>query len=238
MRNIVIVGDGFSDYLVIRKFVKCLLQKHKNETLEDSSFLDLKSLSIHLSLVKYIDKVKLSGDYSYHSKEAKDLIDKLIATYFTCYKKFQIEFDEVSNKEVIIINADSESLIGSRLNYFEDWAYSLKGLVDYSIEIFYDKMVESGYSYEYLPLITPLILFPSSEILVASCIYNNGTDALRKLNPNPALKTKVYGSSSIDEVIKSGELYNVLDTYITSDSINEIYREIPEARILIHSLIS
>jgi hypothetical protein len=238
MRNIAIVGDGYSDYLVIKKFIKCLLRKHKDETLEDDSFIDLKILSIHDSLTKYIDKVKLNGDYSYHTREAKDLINKLVIVYYTCYGRFKKELEQVSSREIIIINADSERLIHGRLNYFDDWAYSLKGLLNYSIEIFYDRMVENGNSYEFLPLITPLILFPSSEILVASCIYNSSTNDMRKLNPNPSLKTKVYGSSSIEEVIKNGEFDKILDTFLTSENLNEIYREIPEARMLIHSLIA
>lgn len=238
MRNIAILSDGFSDYLVLRKFLKCLFEKHRGEVLCDSKFIDLQNLKIEGPLVKYIDKVSRTGDYSYNTKEADDLIKALINTYYACFAKFGRELDAVTNKEIIIINADSEKLINERIGYFQNWAYSIKGILNYSIEHFYEKMASQGHSYEYIPLILPIILFPSSEILVAACVYNLTAENMRQLKPTPDLKTKVYGTYSINEAIETGKFETVLNTYLTADNINEIYKEVPEARILIHSLIA
>lgn len=238
MRNIAILSDGYSDYLVLKKFTQCIIEKHRGEVLEDACFLDLGKLNIVEPLRKYIDKAGKKSDYSYHSPEANELVKELIGIYYGCYNRFMKENDLVTNKDIMLIYADSERLLMNRSNYFNDWAYSIKGLINLSIEHFYEKMVTQGYSHSNLPFIIPLILFPSSEILVATCKYNAVTERLRELTPNPSLKEKIYGTSSINDAIQSGALFLALDTYLIDSNLEEIYREVPEARILIHSLTS
>jgi hypothetical protein len=236
MRSIAILRDGYSDYLVIKKFVSVLLEKHRNEVLDDNSFIDLEILNIRNSLLKYIDKVSISSNYSFQTKEAQDLINELLTIYFVCYSKFANESFDINNRSIIIINTDAEKLLHQRQNYFNEWAYNLKGILYYSIERFYEVMVSRGYSYELLPYYIPLVPFPSSEIIVASCMYNITTENLRSFRPTPALKQKVYDTNSIPEAIQSGNLIKTLNTYLNSGNINEIYKEIPEARMLIHNL--
>jgi len=238
MRNIAILRDGYSDYLVIKKFLQCLFGKHKSEILSDASFIDLESLNIVNPLTKYLDKASKKNDYTFHSVEANDLIKELISIYYGCYNRFYTEFDSVTNKEIIIVNADAERLLNDRATYFVDWAYNVKSLINLSIERFYEEMVKQGYPYESLPFIIPLILFPSSEILVASCIYDITKERLRSLTPNPGLKTKVYGTHSINEAITNGDLPRILEEYLVEEKLEEIYKEIPEARMLMHSLSS
>lgn len=236
MRNIAILRDGYSDYLVIKKFISTLLNKHRNEIIDDSVMLDLETLNITTPLVKYLDKVSTSNNHSFFSKEAQTLIDELIGVFYGCYSKVAREFSEVSNKSIIVINSDAERLLMQRQNYFNEWAYNLKGILYYSIERFYEGMVSQGYNYENLPYYIPLIPFPSSEIIVASCMYNVTNENLRSYRPNPSLKIKVYQTDSIPSAIESGNLMSTLEKYIIGENINEIYREIPEARMLIHSL--
>ena len=236
MRNIAILRDGYSDFLVLKKLLQCIITKHKLEVLDDSCFLDLGTLNIVEPLKKYLNKASKTEDYSYHSEVANELIRELVAIYFGCYSRFTKELDVVTQKEIMIIYADSERLLMDRNNYFKDWAYSIKGLINLSIEIFYEKMVGIGYNFGSLPFIVPLILFPSSEILVATCTHHAHTEKLRELNPNPSLKQKVYGTDSIHDAIENGELVKALDTYLIDENLEEIYKEIPEARILMQSL--
>lgn len=236
MRYVAILRDGYSDFLVIRKFIQTVFLGYRAEEIPNNNFIDLEQLNITNSLTKYLSKVSKTENYSYHSSDAEELIKNLITVYYGCYKRVQTENDIVSNREIIIINADSEKLLLNRINYFSDWAYHIKGLVYYSIERFYEQMNNQGYSLEYLPHIIPLILFPSSEILVASCMYDITTESLREILPNPGLKTKVYSTNSIPEAIDSGVLQKTLDTYLVYENVKEIYKEIPEARMLIHAL--
>lgn len=99
-------------------------------------------------------------------------------------------------------------------------------------------MVSMGYNYEQLPYYIPLVPFPSSEIIVASCKYDLSKERLREIRPTPGLKIKVYNTDSIPYAIESGNLNSTLEKYMINEKINEIYREIPETRMLIHALIN
>jgi hypothetical protein len=236
MRNVAILRDGYSDFLVVRKFIKCVLTEYGDEALQNDNFMDLEQLNITNPLVKFLDKASKTQDYSFHSVEANTLVNELIVIYYSCFSKCQREWENVTNKEIIIINADSERLLVERSNYFNVWAYNIKGLLLFSIEKFYELMVNQGHSLEFLPFIVPLVLFPSSEILIASCMFDITRENLRTFKPTPALKTKVYGTESITEALQTGMLEETLEQYLTKENIKEIYKEIPEARILIHLL--
>lgn len=238
MRNIGILRDGYSDYLVIKKFVSTLLVKHRAENPSNNDFLDLESLNITNALAKYVDRISKSGNYSYQSAEAQELVRQLTGVYLGCYNRLQSEYEYISNKTVIVVSTDAEKILGSRINYFTEWAYNVKGVLYFSIERFYEQMVSMGYDYETLPYYIPLVPFPSSEILVASCMFNITAENLRNLRPNPALKLKVYSTASIPEALGNGILHDVLEKYLVESNIKEIYKEIPEARMLIHSLSS
>lgn len=236
-RTIAIIRDGYSDFLVLRKFIQVIFNREIDDNLTDKNFYEFDSLKIFDPLSKYLEKVSKTEDYSFNSDAAKEFIDTLIPIYYASISKLQRELDTITNQEIIIINADSERLLLNKKNYFKDWAYSIKSIIQYSIELFYEKLIEQGYTYNNIPYFLPLILFPSSEILVASCIYDFKKENVRELKPTPALKQKVYGSSSIPEALNNGNLTKILNTHITAETINNIYRELPEIRQLIHSLV-
>ncbi|MBI2968038.1 MAG: hypothetical protein HYY40_09520 [Bacteroidetes bacterium] len=236
MRNIAILRDGLSDFYVIRKFLQSIFKKHRKEELPDNCFIDLDQLNIFNSLSRYLHNTSNSSNYSFTSDDSNKLLKDLIAIYYACYQKTLRVNSAISNKEIIIINSDTEKLLKDRSNYFTEWAYSINRLIYFSIEKFYEEMVKQGYNYEILPYFIPLILFPSSEILVASCIFDISKENIRYLHPTPQLKKKVYDTESIPEAFRSGKLFKTINTYLTEDNINNVYKEIPEARLLIHTL--
>lgn len=236
MRNVAILRDGYSDFLVLRKFISCVWENYKGESLGYDNFIDLEKLNITNSLQEYLHKTRREGNYSYYTAEATTLVSSLISIYFGCFKRIEREIDVVTSQVLVVVSADSEQLLKERNNYFHDWAYNIRGLLLFSIEQFYEHMSVQGYTIEYLPLIVPVILFPSSEILVASCMYDMTREQCRSLHPNPALKEKVYGTSSIPDAIETGVLEETLETYLTSEGLKGIYNEIPEVRMLMHTL--
>jgi len=225
MNNIIaVVRDGHSDSLVLKQFMKTLLSQHKVE-LGDDNFYEFKDLK----LVDIIDKYKLNyGE--------KGFIDDIASILFVSFEKLLKEKETITNNDIIILNSDSEKVLGERKKYFEDWAYNVNHNLWKAADVFYEKMVSAGYNYKNLPLVIPLVLFPCSEILVASCMYDFQRENCRKMKPKPELKYKVYESDNIPEVLNNGYLKDVLDTYIIPEHIESIYREIPEARRLIHIL--
>lgn len=230
MRHIAIIRDGYTDYRVIRQFVTAIFEKHHAVHLTDEHFFDFEELSIHDPITSYLDICKKQKNHSLYSKHAGDLKKRIINVLYTAVCKFH------SAGDLIILNSDAEKPLGKKDNYFQEWAYSLYGIVRTAIDEFYDKMTTQGYSYENLPLILPLILFPSSEILAAAAMYDFNKENYRNLKPNPDLKQKVYGTDSMNKAVQSGKLDEVLSAFVVPESLGDIYREIPEARSLIQIL--
>lgn len=221
---VAIIRDGLSDFLVLKHFVTSIFQSHQSIELGDDNFYQFEDLKISNVLSKHLN-----------GKET-DFKTEIGSILFIAYNKLLAEKETVTNNDILILNADTEKILGSKDNYFEDWAYNVNNDIWRAIEEFYEKMSSQGYQYIHLPLILPLVLFPSSEILVASCMHDFNKENFRKLEAKPALKQKVYESDDIPTVLDSGHLQNVLDTFVVPDSLQHIYRELPEARKLLHIL--
>ena len=204
--------------------------------MEDDNFFEFESLKITDALSKYFDKNKTT-DYSLFGNAAKEFRNTLCSILFTAISKFEKEKEcLLTNKDILIVNGDAEHILGNQREYFKEWAYTINSVIWLGIEEFYNKMVEKGYSYENLPLIIPIILFPSSEILVASSMDDFNKVNYRSFNAKPALKQKVYDTESIGEAITSGRLQEVLDTFVVPESLSKIYSDLPEVRKMLHIL--
>lgn len=237
--DIAIIRDGDSDYCVIKQLMTAIYKHHHFIELTNDCFFDMGQLDIGGIISKYVTKSNQQKDYSLYSDIAKDCKKQIIGILYTAFTKFAKEKDNsVCNKDLLIVYSDAETVLKQKHNYFEEWAYILDSLLWLTIEEFYQKMLEQGYNYESLPLILPLILFPSSEILVASCMYdfNKDKDKFRQLKAKPDLKQKVYETDNIPQAFRNGKLEEVISTFIVPDSLTSIYQEIPEVRKIIQIL--
>ena len=235
MTHIAVVRDGPSDYRVIRQFITAIFKQHHSIDLNDSNFIDL-DLRINDTMARYIDTADKTEDYSLFSKHAKELRNGVSTVLYTALGRVRREVGDLSNKDVLIVYTDTEKKLQAKNRYFEQWACTLNSVLWLAIEEFYEKMVNQGYEYEHLPLALPLILFPSSEILVAACMYDFKKENFRTLEAKPALKQKVYGTDTIPSAVQSGKLEEVVSTFVVPDMLKDIYREIPEARQLMQIL--
>ncbi len=238
MRNIGIIRDGESDFYVVRKLLKVIFEKERQETLNDDNFLnfDSQDFSFYNALNNFIRK--RNRNCIFEDNEFQKFSNIIILKIFTAFTSMSREFGGTTNKDILVLYSDSEKLLVKDENYFTDWAYSIRQIFDYSIDKFYHKISKEGYSYNNIPLIIPMILFPSSEIIVASCMYDFDKENIRELKPTPALKEKVYGFSNIPEAFDNNAIEETINTYLVSDNLNEIYRLTPELRKVIHILSS
>ena len=238
MRSIGIIRDGESDFYVVRKLLKVIFEKERQETLNDDNFLnfDSQDFSFYNELNDFIRK--RSKNCIFEDNEFQKFSNKIITKIFTAFTRMSREFEGTTNKDILVLYSDSEKLLVKDENYFTDWAYSIRQIFDYSIDKFYHKISKEGYSYNNIPLIIPMILFPSSEIIVASCMYDFDRANIRELKPTPALKEKVYGFSNIPEAFDNNAIEETINTYLVSDNLNDIYRLTPELRKVIHILSS
>ncbi|MFN0203913.1 MAG: hypothetical protein ACKVTZ_20500 [Bacteroidia bacterium] len=227
---IAIIRDGHSDFLVLKHFVSAIFEHHHLIELTENDFLEFEHLNITNALSKYISKAG-KENYALFSAPAKELRSELNTVLFTAYKKFSNEKGKtLCNQDVLILNADAEKVLGVKQNYFTDWAYAMNNTLWLAVEEFYHKMVENGYDYQQLPLILPLILFPSSEILVAACMHDFNKEDFRSFEAKPTLKQKVYGTDNIPNALESSILQETLALYVVPESLSSIYRELPEVR--------
>jgi hypothetical protein len=234
--QVAIIRDGYSDFLVLKKFITSVFQHHHLIELEDDNFFEFQSLNITNSLSEYLSKSYLEN-HSLFGDFASEFRRQISQVLFTAVRKFakEKEFD-LSNKDILILNGDAERILGSKQKYFEDWAYSINSIMWLAIEEFYNKMVEQGYDYLQLPLILPVILYPSSEILVASCMDDFDKTNYREFNAKPALKQKVYDTDSIPVAIENGTIKEVLDTFVIPETLSKVYKDLPEIRKFMHIL--
>lgn len=226
-----IIREGYSDYCVIRKFVTSIFNRHHPTDLQDDNFFDLDHLNFSKAIGKYVSKADKAGDYTLYGVYAGELRRQIIdilhgsLSIFADYKG-----DWPSSQDLLILSTDTEKVLKRKHNYFRDWSYTLSGVVWMAVEEFYSRMTDIGYDYENLPLILPLILFPSSEILVAACMYDFRKENFRVMEAKPLLKQKVYETESIPTAIQSGKLEEVLSLFLVPDALKDIYKEIPEVR--------
>lgn len=234
--QVAIIRDGYSDFLVLKKFITSLFLHHHLVKLEDNNFFEFESLNITNSLSEYFSKSHLEH-HSLFGDFASDFRRQISQVLFTAIGKFAKEKDiALTHRDILILNGDAERILGSKQKYFEAWAYSINSVMWLAIEEFYDRMVEQGYDYEQLPLILPIILYPSSEILVASCMDDFDKTNYRAFSAKPALKQKVYDTDNIPEAIESGTMKEVLDAFVVPDSLSKVYKDLPEIRKFMHIL--
>lgn len=235
--QVAIIRDGYSDFLVLKKFVTSVFKHHHLIELKDDDFFQFENpLTITDALSNYFRKAHLEN-FDQFGNFAVDFRREIGSILLAAYNRFSKEREFIlTNKDVLILNGDAEKILGLKQNYFEKWAYSINGIMWLAIEEFYNKMVEQGYDYLQLPLILPVILYPSSEILVASCMNDFDKTNYREFNAKPALKQKIYDTDNIPEAIKSGAMQDVLDTFLIPESLSKVYKDLPEIRKFMHIL--
>jgi len=226
-----ITRDGGSDFLVLKSFVSYIFLNERNIQLSDDNFVD-SGMNIGGSIGKFLDAKNQSDDIK--RQRIKELEKRIIQILVIIASK------GVTNKDIVILNADTENKLEYKEKYYEEsWISQFCLTVDFAIDKFYERMIEQGYAFENLPLIIPLVLFPSIEILVAACYLSNSDKVkMRTLKANPDLKNKIWEETNMKSAIESGKVNQILELCFTgrNDSLKEIYKHIPEARNLIHIL--
>jgi len=234
-KKIAIIKDGSSDFVVLKSFISSIFNNELNISLSDNNFVDLKGLQIGEAIEKYIDKANKTNETNINGKHASDLKNTIISILYAA-----TNHNEFNNKDIIVLNGDAEHKLMKNENFFEDWVRRLYAVIYLSVDEFYDKMNSQGYSFRNLPIIIPLVLFPSIEILVAACyLSDNDKKTIRELRAKPDLKMKVWDTDNIPTAYENGKINEVLELCFSNNgasSLQEIYKDIPEVRNLMHIL--
>ena len=232
-RKIGIVRDGGSDYPIFQKIVKVILEAD-NQCPTDLDFFDLSRQSLRDPIDAYWQATKKSNQYSLPSDSAQVLRNKITSLLLTgIYPEFVAEVGCISHADIILLTSDSERQVNSINDYLEqEYMFALLNVIYSGIYKFYDIQVKQGYSYQNLPLIIPVITFPSTEVVIAAardlhqqCLGKKPTD----------LKRFLYGTTEIP-AISEDEWERKAYQHLTEEGIKKIYQTIPDCRQMIHLL--
>lgn len=213
-RYVATIADGGTDHDVLFKVVSCLLG-----TGYDIEHIELQRQHVRDDMDRYW-RARDSGEE--YILPLRDAIPRLLMAAISDFK------DEIGRdllpSDFIILNTDSERYWGSIEDYFSDWAWEVTKIFDLGIDRFRHIKIRQGYLAEQFPTIVPLVLFPSTDkiIAVARGIHPYGLKAKE-------LKYRLYGTTDLRQVSYEQFEIDAL-AHVTKDSLSNIYSLIPEIR--------
>lgn len=221
--NIGIISDGSSDFDVFCKLVQTLLP---SDHLLNNVRLRRQCLRNH------IDDYWRSSSPDRGRLFAKSVTNAL----FGAFSDFCCEVGSISSKDIILLTSDAERILGTNDKYFDDWSIQIRNLLNLSIEKFYHAKVIEGYSHSTLPSIFPIILFPSTEILIASVRDDISFSACKALRANQ-LKQMLYGTDNLSNLSES-QFNSFAIEHLSCRKIDNIFSSVAELRLLIKAFRS
>ena len=230
-RNIGIIADGGSDYTIIRHIVESILSGNYSSPSE-LEFVELRRQSIRDSVDRYWRDSKT--DPALPSQAAIKFRNNVLSVLLTAVDEFSNELDSgtLTNKDILLLTSDAERCLSSETDYLEGYGFHLLATLESAIAKFYQLKVSQGFTYEYLPLILPLIFFPSTEIFVAAAKSKMSQSQGKKPRE---LKMMLYGTDNLQQVSEEDLNKKALD-YLNEGGIQKIYQNLPESRGLIQTL--
>jgi len=222
--NIGIIGDGDTDRLILLKIVKSIVPWNVNE-------VPIQRQSFRVAIDKYWQNSN-KNDFWFPHNSANELKKKVLGILYAAFNDFQYNSGDVTDNDIIIASTDAEHHLTNSEIYFDWWAFSLTKIFISGVENFYHNMIHhQGRGKENLPLIIPILPFPSTDILIA--VARNMSDHYGK-KPNE-LKRMLYGTDNL-RTITPEDFEDKALKHITPDSINVIFKHIPESRPFINFL--
>lgn len=225
MRHIGIIGDGETDYRVFEKIVKTLLSDEvevvwlRKQTLQ--------GVGKYWKCLKNSDSKKCCGDLQ---KTVKGILQKACSDFASEIK------EDLTCKDIILLTTDAEKHLACLNNEQIYWDFNgnyfgiLHCLMN-AIRDFYRIKYQQGSSPKYMPMIIPVVTFPSIEpfLLIAK------GEPIHKINgkePND-LKKILYKTNN-----PSGTQIENAIGEIQDNRVYEILKTIPESRFFIQTLLT
>jgi hypothetical protein len=230
-RNIGIIADGATDIAIFKKICECILS-HPSDNNFTLNYIELKRQTIHDYVDRYCRETKKNNDVCYLTGEQASQFRKSVTnTLYAAFGEFEYEIGVISNKDILLLTTDSETVLASPDDYFRDWRFSISKILWGSIEEFYRAKARDGYTPELLPLVIPVVTFPSTEIFVVAA-----KDMKKNYGKKPSeLKQALYGTTNL-QTLRENDLKEKALDFITPDSISKIFKDVPESRAFIQLL--
>jgi hypothetical protein len=220
--NVGVIADGPTDRRILFKIVECFIPCVNK--------IELTRLKFRSAIDDYWSASN-TNNFWFPNESAKNLSSDVLRILLSAFKEFGSHVGGLTEDDILIASTDSECYLANSDKYFDSWAFSLTKIFISGVESFYHTMLRQGRGKENLPLIIPIVPFPSTDILIAAARNMSGYYGRK---PNE-LKTMLYGNDNL-RTIPPEDFEDKALKYITSDSINLIFKNIPESRPFINFL--
>ncbi len=229
-RYIGVVADGSTDKEILLRLVQSLL-------LESGPFHEVRlrqSLADYMSSFRYV--VDRTGQLGFFDKPSTDLRKGIINVIFSAVGELRGQARrDVREYDLLILNTDAEWSMRGQDHYFQEQKFILLSKIFYAaIEEYYHK-AGNKHLWMGLPQILPLILFPSTDILVAAAKATGGqvfsSHGLRARE----IKRQLYHTDDL-RYLKGNDLATMALSHITAGGCVNIYSHLPEARVFLRNL--
>jgi hypothetical protein len=226
-RNIGIIGDGPTDRIIFTKIVECILtEEDPSKELIDCNIIELQRQKIFDFIQKYVNEDKKNL-----SPNPEDLVKSVTGVLNSGFREL-IDQVDICNCDIIILTTDSETVLKNPDDYF-NYGIKLFHILSEAAIKFYGGVLELGYSQDNIPLVLPIITFPSTEILIAAA---RGLKIADYYGKKPLeLKQMIYNVPD-DRTVSDEDLKSKALDHITLKGIENIFKNIPESRHFIQTL--
>lgn len=228
IRKVLIIRDGRSDQNVLERLIRLCYQVN-NRNHEELQFPNADSLNIINEISHFRKQLKLHPHtLAYRLPEYQAFEEPIHRVLFNAVHLLQQNSETSEHTPLLILYTDAEMVLKEKRHYFDYSYFGLVDALDHCVQRFIEKQLLYGYALADLPIIFPLVLFPSSEIIPAAAMELDGLRKLKALE----LKSKLYDTEEIISAFQKGTLQKCLDTYLTPNHLPHITREVIEIRKL------
>jgi hypothetical protein len=235
-RNIASVGDGATDRAIFRNISECILSDWDQNPVT-LNYIELSRQNIHDAVERYCKEVNKINSGCYLTGEQASQFKKSVTnTLYTAFTEFEKEVGPICNRDILLLTADTEQTLSAPDDYFKDWRFSISKILVGSIEEFYRAKAREGYTHEHLPVVVPVVTFPSTEIFIAAAKIDPKKLIKDAYGKKPGeLKTLLYGTKELKTLSDEDFNKKALD-FINTESIGRIFQNVPESRTFIQTL--
>lgn len=230
LRYIGIVADGTTDKEILAKLAKCLIE---NGCPCEEVLLGQCLAGLMRSFRNHASKTE---NYAFCGKPAGELRKGIINVLFAAVAEFQSHMSrDLTDSDLLVLNADGEWYLRRQDRYFEqESTLAISSIFLKAVEEFYHK-VHNRSQWRNLPMIVPLVLFPSTDILVAAAKMATGTAFDLYGKKAKRIKRELYGVDNL-HYLRRGEFEQKALNFIAPGACESIYKHIPESRIFLRTL--
>jgi len=202
--------------------VECILTEDTSKEFIDCNIIELKRQNIHDAVAKYLK--------NQNKKSPQNLVKNVSNILWGGYQDWIGEVGAIYNCDLLILTTDSEKVLRSPEDYFS-YGINLFNILSEAAIRFYGIVLAHGYPQDQIPLVLPIITFPSIEIIIAPAKGLKNYYGKKPLE----LKQMIYNIDK-DRPIMDEEVEENAMNFITVKGIENIFNNIPESRQFIQTL--